>query len=259
MFATNLFEQNILNVFRNTAATGVAQLYCGLYISSPTDTGLAGTEVSYSGYTRLAMSFTAPNIEAGNYSMRNLEDLLYAPAPTAIGTIGYIGISDSATAGNMLLYGDISVPLTIAANQQPSIYAGDILYYIVSDFSAAFEQSVLNVLRNQTLSGFTPYLALFNGDPEGTGIELSGDGYGRPSVTFGAPAVQTGGYSQIENTALVRFPSPVSPWGLWAYDGIMDAATGGNLIAKYQNPIPETIQKNYVPQVLPGDYKIAMN
>ena len=159
----------------------------------------------------------------------------------------------------MLLYGELTAPLEIRARQQPSIYEGDVLYFILGDSSIWFKTRVLNLLRGEPLEGFVPHLALFDGDPEGTGTELSGASYARPDVEFSVPVEQVGGQSQIENTSVLRFPSPTTTWGNWAWDGLMTAPIGGNLVFKSQNPIPEILQRNYVPQVPAGEYKVEVN
>lgn len=261
MYATNFFETKILNTFNNILAVGATDLYVALFLTNPTETGAAGNEVNYTGYTRLKVSFTAPYAESGGMGVKNDKDLLWAKAPNDAGQAKYIGIYDSASigSGNMWLYGELSIPLDIKANHQPSIYAGDILYYVVGSFSTAFKTKMLNTLRGQNISGFVPYLALYSGDPESSGAELSGGAYARPSIPFSSPAEQPGGQMQIQNTAVVKFPNPTAVWGNWAYDGIRDAATGGELILKSPNPTPEVLQRNYVPYINIGDYKVMIN
>jgi len=261
MFATHFFEARILNTFNNATAIGIGGLYVGLFMSNPTDTGISGVEVNYTGYARQPLAFSIPYEESGGIGVRNTDDLLWQPAPVDVGTARFVGIYDSATigTGNMVLYGELTVPLEIRANQQPSIYEGDILYYIQGDFTGSFMTKIMNVLRGENLPGFEPYMALFDGDPEDSGIELSGGNYMRPAIMFGAPAVQVGGHSQIRNTNLVRFPSPTSVWGNWAWSGIRDAEMGGDVVTKLANPFPELLQKNYVPQIKIGDCRVALN
>jgi hypothetical protein len=47
MYATNYFETKILNIFSGTPCVAPSGLYVGLFLSNPTETGVAGTEVSY--------------------------------------------------------------------------------------------------------------------------------------------------------------------------------------------------------------------
>lgn len=260
-FATNFFEERILNLLRNTALTGYTNLFIGLYLSNPTDTGQAGIEISYPEYQRQPITFSAPAPESGGIGIRNNTDILYNVSSQDAGQVRFIGISDSQAVGggNMLLHGELSIPLDIRAQQQPSIAMNDILYFILGDSTVWFKTGVLNTLRGTTMQGFNPHWAFFDGDPEGTGTELSGGAYARPLVTFGPPVQQVGGQGQIANTAMVRTPAPTTQWGLWAWDGLMTAATGGNMAFKYQNPIPEIIHRNYVPQIPAGDYKVEVD
>lgn len=91
------------------------------------------------------------------------------------------------------------------------------------------EDKLLNlVLRNTAYTQPTAvYLALYTSDPGETdaGTEVSGGGYARQAVTFGAPVSNT-----VSNTNIVTFPVATASWGTVAYVGIRDAATGGNLL-----------------------------
>ena len=261
MFATTHFETQILNVLRNTSLPGYGNLYIGLYLTSPGESGQEGIELGYPEYARMPITFTAPFAESGGMGVRNTESILWEPASQDAGQVRFIGISDSPVigSGSMLLYGELTMPLDVRAGQQPSIYEGDILYFLLGDSSMWFKTRVLNLLRGEALNGFTPHLALFDGDPEGTGQELSGASYARPNVPFGTPTEQVGGQSQINNTSIVRFPAPTTTWGNWAWDGLMTAETGGELVFKSQNPIPEILHRNHVPQVPAGEYKVEVN
>ncbi len=71
------------------------------------------------------------------------------------------------------------------------------------------------------------YLALstvsFADDASGT--ELSGNGYARQAVTYGAAL-----NGSISNDSAITFPTATGAWGLVGYIGVFDAATGGNLL-----------------------------
>lgn len=260
MFATDFFGTKVLNTFNGTTALAQPRYYCGLFLSNPGKSGVTGNEIAYAGYTRPEITFIAPYADNNAINIRNSNDLLWGVAPSDVGIATHIGIFDSAISGsgNMWLFGELTLPLEIRANQQPSIYAGDVIYFITGNFSDTFKTRILNLMRGTNIPGFTPHLALFDGDPEAAGGELAGGSYARPEITFNAPSAQIGGQMQIQNTNLVRFPAPSTPWGLWAWDGIMDAIAGGNLVIKMPNPTPEILQKNYVPMVNPSDYKVAV-
>ncbi|MCL2313343.1 MAG: hypothetical protein FWC41_12870, partial [Firmicutes bacterium] len=213
-------------------------------------------------YARIPVTWTPP-YEAQNNSIEivNVNDLLWEASQFDVGEARFIGISNSQPvgSGNLFLWAPLSIPLVIRAGNQPSIHAGDIMFNLVGDTSRDFRVRIMNILRGQNLNGFIPHLCLFDGDPEAGGNELSGQNYSRPLINFSQPAVQVSGQTQIQNTNLIRFPAPQAVWGNWAWDGIRDAAIGGNLVTKAINAIPELIQRNYIPQVPPGDYRIGVN
>ena len=92
-----------------------------------------------------------------------------------------------------------------------------------------------HVFRN---SAYTPpsnvYVALHTGDPGETGalLELSGDGYARTVVTFGAPTDAGDGNSQVTNSAAVTFPAATADWGTVTHFSLWDASSAGNCLWK---------------------------
>ena len=162
-FASAYFESQILNTFRNITAAGHRHLYIGLFQTNPGETGTSGTEIVYAGYERQLINFTSPEAaQNGNtVSISNESDLTFPNSETAAGNANFIGIFDSPTGGNMILYGDLAVPLVIGANTQPSILAGDIRYVAQGNFGAIFKEKYLNILRGHDLDGFVPHWALF--------------------------------------------------------------------------------------------------
>ena len=70
------------------------------------------------------------------------------------------------------------------------------------------------------------YVALYVGDPAGSGTEIStlGSAYARQSAAF----TITGGVAT--NTAALEWPAATSSWGTVNYIAIYDASTGGNML-----------------------------
>lgn len=95
-----------------------------------------------------------------------------------------------------------------------------------------------NALVNGTIRGITytapttVYLALYTSNPTDadTGTEVSGVGYARKIITFGAPS---NGVST--NSALIEFPIANSAWGTVGWVAIRDALTAGNML--YYTPL----------------------
>lgn len=86
------------------------------------------------------------------------------------------------------------------------------------------------------------FAALFLSDP-GEAMsqagEVTGTGYARIDITakMGAFSALTG---IAVSTAEINYGSPGSDWGTVAYIGIMDAASGGNMLYKEQLPSPRS-------------------
>jgi len=99
----------------------------------------------------------------------------------------------------------------------------------MAEMSNFLENALINAtLRNTSYtSPTTVYLGLYTSDPTDadTGTEVTGNGYARQSITFGAPS---NGVST--NTAAIEFPQATGSWGTVAYIGIRDASTSGNLL-----------------------------
>jgi hypothetical protein len=92
------------------------------------------------------------------------------------------------------------------------------------------EAALLNhVLRNVAYtSPTTVYVGLFTAAPgeTGGGTEVSGNGYARQAVTFGAPSGGT-----CENSAQVTFPAASGGnWGTITHFALFDASTAGNML-----------------------------
>jgi hypothetical protein len=97
---SNFLENALINAtLRNTTYTSVATVYVSLWTSDPTDAG-SGTEVSGGSYARTAVTFGAPS----NGASLNSADVTFPTATASWGTVGWIGINDALTTGNLLYH-----------------------------------------------------------------------------------------------------------------------------------------------------------
>jgi hypothetical protein len=95
--------------------------YLALYSSDPSTD--AGTELSGAGYARVAVTFTAPV----NDQTSNSNQIIF-PSPTgAWGLIGWLGIRDAITGGNLLFSGSLTTPQAVVAGVQLDFPAGQII------------------------------------------------------------------------------------------------------------------------------------
>ncbi|MFA6728051.1 MAG: hypothetical protein WCS17_07550 [Prevotella sp.] len=131
----------------------------------------------------------------------------------------------------------------------------------MSQASNYLEEAILNYFfRNQTVAQPTTiYLALYINDPTDadTGTEVSGGGYSRKQVTFGAPA-QTGDKGVISNNAKIEFDIATTDWGSVSHWGVRTAASGGSLLCRGSFSRVENVQSGNRLTIEIGNLQISM-
>lgn len=118
---TDTFENQVLNVLRATNITAPATVYVGLFTTATGETG-GGTEVTGGSYARQAVTFGAPSGGA----IANSADVTFPVATASWGTVTHIGIFDAVTAGNMLVWADLTASKTVASGDQVKFPAGNL-------------------------------------------------------------------------------------------------------------------------------------
>lgn len=131
----------------------------------------------------------------------------------------------------------------------------------MSQASNYLEEAILNYFfRNQAVAQPTTiYLALYINDPTDadTGTEVSGGGYSRKQVTFGAPA-QTGDKAVISNNAKIEFDIATTDWGSVSHWGVRTAASGGSLLCRGSFSRVENVQSGNRLTIEIGNLQISM-
>jgi hypothetical protein len=108
---SNYLEDALINAtLRNTSYTSPAAVYIGLYTSDPTDAN-TGTEVSGGSYTRTAVTMGAPS----NGVSTNTAAVEFPQASGSWGTVGWIGILDATSSGNLLYHTALDTSKTISS------------------------------------------------------------------------------------------------------------------------------------------------
>lgn len=124
---SNYLENALINgTLRATSYTAPTTVYVGLYTTDPTDAN-TGTEVSGGSYARTSVTFGAPS----NGVTTNSAAVTFPTATGTWGTVGWIGILDAATSGNLLYH----TPLT----SSKSITSGDIFTISIGNLSVTLE------------------------------------------------------------------------------------------------------------------------
>jgi hypothetical protein len=119
---SNYLENALINAtLRNTSYTSPATVYLGLYTSDPTDAD-TGTEVSGGSYARQAITFGAPS----NGVTSNTAAIEFPQATANWGTVGWIGIEDALTGGNLLYHSPLDASKTIASGDIFKIAIGSL-------------------------------------------------------------------------------------------------------------------------------------
>ena len=126
----------------------------------------------------------------------------------------------------------------------------------MAEMSNFLENALINAtLRNTSYtSPAGVYLALYTSDPTDadTGTEVTGNGYARQAITFGAPS---NGVST--NSAAIEFPQATGSWGTVTHVGIRDALTTGNLLFHTPLDASKTIATGDVFRVAIGSLSVS--
>ena len=121
---SNYLENALLNATLNaTTYTAPANVYVSLWTSDPTDAG-SGTEVSGGSYARTEVTFATASGTSGN--VLNDADVTFPTATASWGTVGWIGINDAATSGNLLYHTALDTSKTIDSGDIFKISTGNL-------------------------------------------------------------------------------------------------------------------------------------
>jgi hypothetical protein len=117
-YLENEILDHILATGSYTAPTAV---YVGLSTASFADDN-SGTELSGSGYARVAATFGA----AASGTASNSAAIEFPAATGSWGTVSHFGIFDASTAGNLLIHGAFTASKVIASGDILKISTGDL-------------------------------------------------------------------------------------------------------------------------------------
>lgn len=259
MYATDYLEKGFLNVLRGISFNAPPTLYVGLYLTNPTESGISGSEINYPTYKRQIIEFSSAAEKDKVIQVANLNQVNFPQAMIDAGTVSYIGISDSPTAGNMLAYGKLSEDLDVSAGEAPILMKEEVIVHSEGQLSKAFKMKLLNVFNKKSIQGIIPHLSLFNGNPESGGSELLGDNYKRVKISFSVPSDTQTGQSIMSNEMELLFPRPTTDWGNWSTNVIMSDSSMGEPVFIYDRGITKLLKKGNMPRVEIGALKVALN
>ena len=119
---SDYLENKVLDhVLRNTSYSSPTTVYVGLYTSNPTDTN-SGTEVTGGSYARQALSVTTASAGVVTSSA----DVTFPQCTASWGSVGFIGILDAVTSGNLLMHTALTTAKTIDSGDILKITTGNL-------------------------------------------------------------------------------------------------------------------------------------
>lgn len=125
MAKTDFLENELLDHVLGAATyTPPVTIYCALYTAAPSDAG-GGTEVSGTGYARVAITNNATNFPAASGgSKSNGTAVTFPTAGGSWGTVTYFGYFDASSGGNLLRYGALGTSKVVGTGDTPSFAVG---------------------------------------------------------------------------------------------------------------------------------------
>ena len=121
---SNYLEVKLLNETLNGVAfTAVNNPYISLHTADPTDAG-TGTEVTGGSYARVASSF--PTASGTTGLVVSDATATFPTATAGWGAVGWIGLWDSLSGGNMIYHTALDAPKTIDAGDIFKISSGNL-------------------------------------------------------------------------------------------------------------------------------------
>ena len=126
---TNYLEDKIVNhVFGSTTYTRPTTWYVGLLTGEPSDSA-TGTEVSGGSYARQSCAFTIQG--SGSAIASNTSSITFPTATADWGVVGYVGIYDALSGGNLVAYQNLQQS-DFSTSTTKTINDGDIFKFNAS-------------------------------------------------------------------------------------------------------------------------------
>ena len=120
---TTYLQQEILDHIFGNGAYSAPTVHVGLFTAAPSDAG-GGTEVSGNSYARVNASalFGA----ASGTAIANDGAITFPTATGSWGTITHFGVFDASTAGNLLVWGAVTLNKAVGDGDTASFATGEL-------------------------------------------------------------------------------------------------------------------------------------
>jgi hypothetical protein len=251
--STYLANKLMDHILRNTSYNAPGpNLWLGLYTTNPGDDD-TGSEVSGGDYARASASASGsslPFVISGSCAY-NYYDIEFPTPSSSWGDVGYFGILDEETSGNLLFYGKFSASRTINIGEAPKIVAQSLYVFSASTpIAGSLVNHVLNGI-NYSSPGSAVYAGLLHRESSVLS-EFSGSGYERIAIggtSFWDSPVSG---SSFNSGSLVFCFESSGSWGVTITTlRLYDASSGGNAMFSCELNTPKLIYEGdgfYIPE-----------
>jgi hypothetical protein len=122
-FSDYLEDKLLKHTFANTAFTTPGTVYLGLFTAAPSDTG-GGTEVSGGSYARISCAFSVSGTDPTTATNSSAAE--FATATGTWGSVGWVGVYDASSSGNLLAWAALTASKTVSSGDVFRFDAGDL-------------------------------------------------------------------------------------------------------------------------------------
>lgn len=125
---SDYLEQKVLDhLFGIASYSAPATLYLALFTATPNDAG-GGTEVTGGSYARKAVTNDNTEWQRSSSVVSNINALDFAAATATWGTIGWVGVFDALTSGNLLFWAPLVSTRTVNTSDQVGFAPGQLQF-----------------------------------------------------------------------------------------------------------------------------------
>jgi hypothetical protein len=122
-FSDYLEDKLLKHTFANTAYTSPGTVYLGLFTAAPSDTG-GGTEVSGGSYARISCAFSVSGSDPTTATNSSAAE--FATATGTWGSVGWVGVFDASSSGNLLAWAALTASKTVSSGDVFRFDQGDL-------------------------------------------------------------------------------------------------------------------------------------
>lgn len=123
-FSDYLEDKLLKHTFANTAFTSPGTVYLALFTAAPDDTAGSGTEVSGGSYARISCAFSVSGTDPTTATNSSAAE--FATATGTWGSVGWVGVFDASSSGNLLAWAALTASKTVSSGDVFRFDAGDL-------------------------------------------------------------------------------------------------------------------------------------